>query len=70
MRYAIRSVFVNPGFSAVAIATLAVGIGLNIALFGIFNAMLFRPLPVRDPGRLVAILSASTTPDGPRGHLE
>ena len=69
MRYAIRSVFVNPGFSAVAIATLAVGIGLNIALFGIFNAMLFRPLPVRDPGRLVAILSASTTPDGPRGHL-
>ena len=31
--------------------------------------MLFRPLPVRDPGRLVAILSASTTPDGPHGHL-
>ena len=69
MRYAFRSVFKNPGFSAIAIGTLAVGIGLNVALFGIFNAMLFRPLPVHDPGRLVAILSASTTPDGPRGHL-
>jgi len=69
MRQAIRAVFKNPGFSAIAIATLAVGIGLNIALFGIFNAMLFRPLPVREPGRLVGILSASTTQDGPRGHL-
>ena len=46
MRYAFRTVFKNPGFSTVAIATLAVGIGLNVALFGIFNAMLFRPLPV------------------------
>src|SRR5688500_3268630 len=69
MRQAIRSVFKNPGFSAIAIGTLAVGIGLNIALFGIFNAMLFRPLPVREPGRLVGIHSVSTTPDGPRGHL-
>lgn len=69
MRYAIRSVFKNPGFSAIAIATLAVGIGLNVALFGIFNAMLFRPLAVEDPGRLVAILSASTRADGPRGAL-
>ena len=69
MRYAFRTVFKNPGFSAVAIATLAVGIGLNVALFGIFNALLFRPLPVSDPGRLVAIRSASIRPDGPRGHL-
>src|SRR5688572_28012214 len=69
MRYAFRTVFKNPGFSAVAVATLAVGIGLNVALFGIFNAMLFRPLPVKDPHRLVAILSASVAPDGPRGNL-
>ena len=69
MRYAFRSIFKNPGFSAIAIGTLAVGIGLNVALFGIFNAMLFRPLPVHDAGRLVAILSASTQPDGPQGHL-
>lgn len=69
MRYAVRAVFKHPGFSAVAIGTLAVGIGLNVALFGIFNAMLFRPLPVADPGRLVAILSASTEPLGPESQL-
>jgi predicted permease len=69
MRQALRTVFKSPGFSAIAIATLAVGIGLNVALFGIFNALLFRPLPVRDPGGLLAISSASTKPDGPRGHL-
>jgi predicted permease len=69
MKYAIRSVFKNPGFSAVAIGTLAVGIALNVALFGIFNAMLFRPLPVDDPGRLVALRSASIEPNGPQGHL-
>jgi predicted permease len=62
-------VFKRPGFSGIAIGTLAAGIGLNISIFGIFNAMLFRPLAVHDPGRLVAILSTSTTPDGPRGHL-
>ncbi|HXG54780.1 MAG TPA: ABC transporter permease [Vicinamibacterales bacterium] len=69
MRYAIRSVFKHPGFSAIAIGTLAVGIALNVALFGIFNAMLFRPLPVADPGRLLGMMSASTEPDGPRGNL-
>ncbi len=69
MRYAVRSLWKNPGFSATAIATLAVGIGLNVALFAIFNALLFRPLPARDPERLVGIRSASTQPDGPRGTL-
>ncbi|HJR61464.1 MAG TPA: ABC transporter permease [Vicinamibacterales bacterium] len=69
MRYAIRSVFKQPLFSLIAIGTLAVGIGLNVALFAIFNAILFRPLPVQDPGSLVAILSSSTRPDGPRGNL-
>jgi hypothetical protein len=69
MRYALRFVFKRPGFSGIAIGTLAAGIGLNVSIFGIFNAMLFRPPAVHDPGRLVAILSASTTPDGPRGHL-
>jgi putative ABC transport system permease protein len=69
MRHAVRSVFKQPLFSFIVIGTLALGIGLNVALFGIFNAMLFRPLPVQDPGRLVAILSSSTRADGPRGHL-
>ena len=69
MRYAIRSLLRQPIFTLTAVATLAVGIGLNVAIFGVFNAMLFRPLPVHEPGRLVAILSTSTQPDGPRGHL-
>ena len=69
MRHAVRSVFKQPLFSLIVIVTLALGIGLNAALFGIFNAMLFRSLPVHDPGRLVAILSSSTRADGPRGHL-
>jgi hypothetical protein len=64
MRHAVRSVFKQPLFSLIVIGTLALGIGLNVALFGIFNAMLFRPLPVQDPGRLVAILSSSTRADG------
>ena len=69
MRYAIRSLLRQPLFTLTAVATLAVGIGLNVAIFGVFNAMLFRPLPVHEPGRLVAISSASIKPDGPRGHL-
>ena len=69
MRYALRSLLRQPLLAITAIATLAIGIGLNVALFGIFNAMLFKPLPVQNPDRLVALLSSSTKPDGPRGHL-
>ena len=69
MKYAVRSLLRQPVFTLTAVATLAIGIGLNVALFGIFNAMLLRPLPVHEPGRLVAILSASTQPEGPRGNL-
>jgi predicted permease len=69
MRHAFKAVFKSPGFSLIAIATLAVGIGLNVALFGIFNALLFRPLAVSNPAGLVAIRSASVKPDGPRGNL-
>ena len=69
IRYACRLLARNPGFAAVAIMTLAIGIGLNGAVFSIFNAMLFKPLPVDRPGRLVWIASASTEPDGPRGNL-
>ena len=69
MRYAFRSLLRQPLLTITATATLAIGIGLNVALFGIFNAMLFKPLPVQDPDRLVALLSSSTKPDGPRGHL-
>lgn len=67
--YALRSVARHPGFSAVAIITLALAIGLNTSVFGIVNVLLFRPPPVERPHELVWISSASAKPDGPRGNM-
>ena len=55
LRYAWRRVGKNPGFALVAILTIAIGIGANVAIFSVVNAVVFRPLPYDDAGRLVAI---------------
>ncbi len=55
VRYGWRQLRRNPGFSAVVVVVLALGIGVNTAVFSIVNAVLFRPLPVRQPDRLFSL---------------
>ncbi len=55
VRFGLRQLRRNPGFAAVVIMTLALGIGGNTAVFSVVNAVLLRPLPFKNPGRLVQI---------------
>lgn len=55
MRYGIRTLLKNPGFTAVAILTLALGIGTNTAIFSLVDAFLLRPLPVKNPAEITTL---------------
>src|SRR6478735_10679677 len=61
LRYAARQFSRNPVFTVVAVASLAVGIGANTAIFSVLNAAMLKSLPVRDPQTLVMLTDPNTS---------
>jgi putative ABC transport system permease protein len=68
LRYAVRGFAKRPAFTAIVVATVALAIGSNVAIFSVVNAVLLRPLPYQDPERLVLIwnrMAAANRPNAP-----
>ena len=69
LKYAMRMLRLSPGFSATAIAALALGIGANTAIFSVIDTVLLKPLPFPDPGRIVALMNTSPRGSGPAASV-
>jgi putative ABC transport system permease protein len=65
VRYGLRTLRRNPGFAALSILIMGLGIGANTAVFSVVNAVLLKPLSYHDPDRIVTISNASTTREAP-----
>src|SRR5215510_7418488 len=65
IRFALRVLFRNAGFTSVAVLSLALGVGANTAIFSMINSLMFSPMPAEDPKGLVSIFTTDPKNPGP-----